>query len=307
VRIWEGAGRQRIFYHEHERDVHSLAFTADGRQLISGGFDTTVRCWAASGSGGAGRRRDHPLIIRSVAFSPVLPQLACGRETGFIHVWELPTGREVIRLVGHRHRVPALAFSANGKQLASGAGDGTVRLWELESSRELACFSGHRDMVRSVAFTADGAHIVSASRDQTVRVWEAASGRERTCLGGLNTAVMSLVVAKGRRISVGLLDGRLAICDDWEVGEWQFWKGHTETVWGLAFSPDGSRLASRAVDGTTRLWDLATHNGLETIAGNGDVVALATGAPQRRWWSVVRGNETVIESLQDRQVVAWLP
>jgi WD40 repeat protein len=69
-------------------------------------------------------------IVFSVAYSPDGKSLASGSQDKSVRVWDVASGREVLRLDGHSDMVARVAFSPDGKNLASGSTDKTVRLWD---------------------------------------------------------------------------------------------------------------------------------------------------------------------------------
>jgi RNA polymerase sigma factor (sigma-70 family) len=146
MRLWDVASGKLLFQFGDPREyIHALAFTADGKTLISGGDP---------------RGEKDPLSIR---------------------LWETATGKERGRLPGHRDRVWSLALSPDGNVLASGSSDGTVRLWDLHTRKEIRRLQGHRGWVTAVAFGQGGRTLVSGSWDTTALVWDVADlvGRGR--------------------------------------------------------------------------------------------------------------------------------
>lgn len=128
----------------HDDSVRSLAFSADGKTLVSGGKDKTIRIWNVA----TGELRRPPLgcprAVTSVAISPDGKLLAAATE-GFpaepnpIHLWDAASGKELRQFMGHTERVWMVAFSPDGRTLASG-GDG-VRLWDVVTGRERRCLT----------------------------------------------------------------------------------------------------------------------------------------------------------------------
>jgi hypothetical protein len=113
----------------------SLAFSPDGKALVSGGWDKAVRLWETA-TGKEVFRVEGLGFVNAVAFAPDGRRVAAatGWADGVIHVFEVPTGKELLRLRGHGSYVGALAFAPDGKTLASGQRDTTVLVWDLASA-----------------------------------------------------------------------------------------------------------------------------------------------------------------------------
>jgi WD40 repeat protein/tRNA A-37 threonylcarbamoyl transferase component Bud32 len=119
------------------RGVTCLAISPDGKRLFSGGMDRTILMWDLE-------KRMSMLSLpayrpRSLALSPDNKRLYCGGlNFGEITVWDLQSGKEILRLLGHAEAVRSLAVSGDGKWLFSGSDDWTIKVWDLEAEEQFA-------------------------------------------------------------------------------------------------------------------------------------------------------------------------
>jgi WD40 repeat protein len=155
-----------------------------------------------------------------------------------------------------------LAFSPDGEILASGGYDQNIRLRDVSGGGLLHALSGHTGPVVMVVFSPDGTMIGSTSYDSTVRLWDVVAGTEIQTLGAGNSLAFS---ADGRLVAVGSDDNTVGL---WDVSSGLLIRtltGHADSIYELAFSPDGNQLYSSAGDGT-RLWDVSSGQELATLS-----------------------------------------
>jgi WD40 domain-containing protein len=256
--------------------VFSIEFSGDGKTLVAGSWDGTVRLYAVA-TGKELRQFENQLApIRSVAISPDGKVVACGSESSNIVLWDAATGKHLRRLAGHKGPITFVAISPNGKLLVSKSYDQTLRLWDLASGNELRRLAGtaNEPEFRAV-FSIDSKMVASTCRTEdlsagnylqrTFRIWDVATGQEIKSFKGnrasLGVAAFSpdcklLAIATG-----GTGEPRQRICL-WEVASGRellpIEQIENESVSFLAFSPDSRVLASSG-GGPIQLWDVATR------------------------------------------------
>jgi WD40 repeat protein len=152
------------------RGVRDAAFSPNGKRIVSGGVDGTIRIWNAE-TGKEVWVSKASQALMAVAYLPNGTQVVSGEKEGTIRIWEADNGKEVKKLIGHTSAVTSLAVSPNGKWLVSAACDNTVRVWDLETMSELRCFRGHTKWVYAIAISPDGKTVASGGEDRVVRIW----------------------------------------------------------------------------------------------------------------------------------------
>jgi WD40 repeat protein len=214
--------------------------TRDGKWLLTGGEDKTIRLWDLETGKEVRRFEGHTDKVRAVAFSPDGNRAVSGGlfSDPTVRVWDVEGGRELSRYLIEtaggdddplkfggfgglraatrvwRSGIASVAFSPDGKLVLAGCMDNVLRVFEVSTGKERK-LEGHTQQLLGAVFTPDGKRILSGSYDKTVRLWDVESGKE--------------------------------VC--------RFF-GHDNWVWGVAVSPDGRLGLSGSLDKTVRLWKL---------------------------------------------------
>jgi WD40 repeat protein len=268
VRLWDATtGRQTGLPLKHfvrgagkheSAKLSSVAYSSDGRLLVTVGRDCGVTLWDV-----ATRKAKHTWRVSTgswqadtrAALNPQGTLVAAGCHEGPVRLWDARTGQAVAELAGHEKGSIDVAFSPDGTQLATTGFDGTVRLWDVATRTPRALLRGHTKAVWRVAYRADGGLLASASSDKTVRFWNPQTHAERGFVP-LGSLVYGVAFSPdGTRLAAGCADNTIRLIDVARRQEVAELRGHADYVHALAWSPDGKRLVSGSGDFTVRVWD----------------------------------------------------
>ncbi len=257
----------------HAGPVQSVAISPDGRFVLSGGDDKTMRLWSVETGEEVRRFAGHEHWVGCVAFSPDGRRATSGNYDRVVRLWDLRAGREVRRLTAAGLVVVRLAFSPDGRRLLTGGEDRSVILWDAEAGRLLHRMEGHGGPVQAVAFSPDGRHALSAGNDRTVRVWDLDAGREVCCLKGHTNIVDDgcFLPGGGQVVSAG--QDRTMRVWDWKTGHEVRRAEFPDRMYRVAMLSGGNLLAVCVRDdGTASVWDADRHEERCRLQGHRDKI-----------------------------------
>ncbi|RPJ21855.1 MAG: hypothetical protein EHM33_25040, partial [Chloroflexi bacterium] len=324
IKLWDATtGRELLTLAGHTGWVMGIAFSPDGKRLISTSLDGTARVWSLT-PGNETVTVASPAAVYGVrvAYNPNGQEFATNGGDGTATLWNAETGEPRLSLTEHDLEVLSVAFSPDGTRFATGSIDSTTIVWDTASGQKLLTLSGHEAGVRDIAFSPDGKLIATGGFDGIAKVWDTETGKlihEITEHQGLVLGVA--FSPDGTHLATASTDATAKI---WNVktGKLVFTlTAHNDGLPDIAYSPDGALLATGSGDGTAIIWDALTGSKLLTLIGHSSQIQsvafspdgrlLATGSEDNtaKVWDVKTGQEilTLPGSLGAVRGVAFSP
>jgi WD40 repeat protein/tRNA A-37 threonylcarbamoyl transferase component Bud32 len=262
----------------HAKSIEAVAFSPDGRRLVTASMDQFARVWDRETGLEVRRVEAHLKGVLCVAFTPIGRRLVTGGRDRCLRLWDIDTGQRLMRFDGHADDVNSLALTPDGKFLFSASSDHTLRLWELLTGKEIrrigsppkgsATKERAGDALLYVAVTPDGKRAITGGRDRTLRMWDIGTGREEHRFPDHSVAVYCVAVSPDGRHLLSAGGNSVRLFDIQSGTLIQRFKGHDKAVLSIGFGAGGQRVVSGSKDGTVRVWDAASGEELECFTGH---------------------------------------
>src|SRR6185312_1099890 len=183
VRVWDGySHKQTAQLASHTDRIPALAWSPDGRLLISAGWDTSARVWRPPQADPLVLLNSHADQVHALAYSPDGKFLACADSDFDIYLWSDPVTAKVGHVLrGHNEEIRCLAFSPDGAKLASAGADRVVHVWDVRDGKLVA--GPNPKGKHAIAVIPGPKPRLASSGGPIVRVWEIDSGEEAAPTG----------------------------------------------------------------------------------------------------------------------------
>jgi WD40 repeat protein len=276
-------GKKNVQHRLYPGAILSVAFSQDGRFIVTGNYDGTAQLRDAVTGREINSFEEHLGPVLSVAVSPDGRSVLTGSYDRTAVLWDAATGNEIRRFDGVADFVKTVAFSHDNQIILMGGSDGTIHLWSTTAGKEIRRLQGHSDSINSIATSSDGQFILTGSSDKTARLWDAESGKEmRRFEGHLNDVESVAISSDGRLVLTGSYDGTARLWDAATGNEIRRFRTRLNTGGrAVAIFSDGRTILMDVGENTACLWDAATGKEIRRFNGQSGVSSVTYSRDER--------------------------
>jgi WD40 repeat protein len=279
-----------------DESVYAIAYSTDGKRILTGSADNAVRQWDAETGHPLGKTLYLGLVVSSnsrsapfvwneffrnvctVAYSPDGKRILAGNADNTAQQWNTMTGDPLgnplhlgaavttttygpdgsVSRGESWPRVRAVAYSPDGKRVLTANADSTARQWDVQSGQPLGNPLRHGRSVNAVTYSPDSKRVLTGSADGTAQQWDAQTGQLLAPALRHGAEVNTVAYSSnGKLILTGGADGWVQQWDA-QTGQPLSKLAHPKVVNAVSYSPDIRRVLTGGADGAARQWDVQT-------------------------------------------------
>ncbi|WP_414754712.1 hypothetical protein, partial [Anabaena sp. CCY 9910] len=295
----------------HSDWVKAVAVTPNGKQVISGSKDNTLKVWNLETGEEQFTLIGHTESVNAIAVTPDGKRVISGSSDHTLKIWDLATGNELFTFSGHRTQVVALTVTPDSKWVISASVPNIIKVWDLESGKEKFTVFPHSDLIRSIVAYPDSKFFISGSDDKTIKVCDLKTGREHFSFNNIDKEpregqfadevypdeVYAVAISPNSKLLIAGSSTNAVRVWNLETEKLLFvLLGHTAPIVAVAVTSDSKQLISASLDKTLKVWDLESGKELFTITGHNDSLYAAAVTLNGKW---------LISGSKDKTLKVW--
>ncbi len=251
----------------HTDQVHSVAFSPDGKQFISGSKDETIIIWDFENFQPLKTLERHYATIYELEYSSSGDMFFSGGDKT-INVWQ-KDGTYIKSLSGHTTAVWSIGLSADAKFMVSGSFDNDFRLWDVTEGNTIHIFENNRKSVMATAYSKATNLIASGSQHGFIDIYTFDNFELIHTFPAHSGNVYSLAFShNGNYLASASREGTIKIWDLNTMSVMHVLTNHERSVMSIKFSSNDRFLVSGSFDASVKLWDVASGEEIHTYIGH---------------------------------------
>lgn len=171
-------GRKIRTFKRHKGSVRSVAFSPDGKTVLSGSKDGSLKLWDISKGGRVIRiYNGHKGSVNSVAFSNDGKYVLSGSDDETVRLWDMQSGVTLKIFSDNLSSITSVTFLNDSNYVLFGCNDFSIKLWNSTAGLIEKTFEGHHGMISSISVSPDGQSFLSGSWDGSAIIWNVFTGK----------------------------------------------------------------------------------------------------------------------------------
>ncbi len=258
INLWDSATQSLIrSFIGHAGEITSIAFSSNGKRIISGSSDRTARIWDSENGRSLRTIPEQPAAITAVALNQDGTLAVTGSLSHEIRIWAHDGTSRV--LTSHSGLISGLHILPGDTKLISGSADGHLKIWDMASATPLLSMD-HGNAISALSVTTDGNTLVTGGQKGIVKIWNTSDGALIHTLQNGESAVSATHISlDNSRLISGTKDNQISV---WDLPSGTLLENLTSGVHGLhsvSFSNDSHAIIISTDDGSIRRVNLHFH------------------------------------------------